>query len=290
MEPQLNKLVEASCNLESIGCGVNDKTLIYIIIMALPNALSMLKSILFNKDDMMLTSKVVISQILVDEEHRVHASGGTATAYFAKARKKPSRQGTGKGRDRDQDQNCGDHEWDNSEKCTHCNRTGHEVLECWMKKKDDEDKNKSSSAPKANSGSSGKSSNVKANVATVQDDVIHLFQASTADEDPTESAYTSHSDLSDKTLLDMWLIDSGASCIMCSHRHWFRQFTPLPKPIKVVLDDNSSIPATGSRQILVCMNTGNGYKSTVLQDMLYVPDLNGNLLSVSHFAHHRSEV
>jgi hypothetical protein len=33
MEPQLNKLVEASRNLKSIGCGVNDKTLAYIIIM-----------------------------------------------------------------------------------------------------------------------------------------------------------------------------------------------------------------------------------------------------------------
>jgi len=92
MEPQLNKLVEASCNLDSIGCGVNDKTLAYIIIMALPDALSMLKSILFNKDDTTITSEVVISQILVNEERRVHASGGTTTAYFAKAGKKP-RQG-----------------------------------------------------------------------------------------------------------------------------------------------------------------------------------------------------
>ena len=101
MEPQLNKLVKASHNLKSIGCRVNNKTLAYIIIMALPDALSMLKSILFNKDNMTLTSEVVISQILVDKECRVHASGGTATTYFTKAGKKPSRQGTGKGRDWD---------------------------------------------------------------------------------------------------------------------------------------------------------------------------------------------
>jgi|SRR6266850_176234 len=89
MEPQLNKLVEVSCNLNSISCSVNNKTLIYIIIMALPNTLSMLKSILFNKDNTTITSEVIISQILVDEEHRVHTSGGTMTTYFNKARKKP---------------------------------------------------------------------------------------------------------------------------------------------------------------------------------------------------------
>jgi len=38
------------------------------------------------------------------------------------------------------------------------------------------------------------------------------------------------------------------------------------------------------------MNTGNGYQNAVLQDALYVPDLNGNLLSVSHFACRRSEI
>src|SRR6266850_755653 len=92
IEPQLNKLVEASCNLDSISCSVNNKTLAYIIIMALSNTLSILKSILFNKDNTTITSEVVISQILVDKEHRVHASGSTVTAYFTKTGKKP-RQG-----------------------------------------------------------------------------------------------------------------------------------------------------------------------------------------------------
>jgi hypothetical protein len=38
--------MEVSHNLDSIGCGVNNKTLTYIIIMALPDMLLMLKSIL----------------------------------------------------------------------------------------------------------------------------------------------------------------------------------------------------------------------------------------------------
>ena len=67
MEAQLNKLIEANRNLTAIGCRVNDKTLAYIIIMAIPNSFSTLKSILFNKDNTSITD-AVIEQILVDKE------------------------------------------------------------------------------------------------------------------------------------------------------------------------------------------------------------------------------
>ena len=80
-----------------------------------------------------------------------------------------------------------------------------------------------------------------------QDNIVHLFCASIDPSPDVKSAFTSHSDLSDKELSDMWLINSGASCIMCSHCHWFRHFTPLLKPTKVILGNNSSIPATGTR-------------------------------------------
>ena len=77
---------------------------------------------------------------------------------------------------------------------------------------------------------------------------------------------------------------------MSSHCHWFHQFSSLPKPIKVILGNNSSIPATGQGRILVRMNTGDGHRNAVLQDVLYVPDLSGNLLSVSHFARRGAEM
>ena len=99
MEAQLNKLIKANRNLMAISCGINDKTLAYIIIMAIPNSLSTLKSILFNKDDTSITSDAVIEQILVNEKHRIHASGNIVTAYFAKAGKCPK-----PGSSRNQDQ------------------------------------------------------------------------------------------------------------------------------------------------------------------------------------------
>jgi len=161
MEPQIDKLVEVNRNLEAISCGVNDETLAYIIIMALPESLSTLKTILFNKDDATVTSEVIIAQILADEERRVHASGGTATAYFAKARKKGS---NGKIREKDKDK----------KKCSHCKKKGHEASECRKKKKDEEEKNNTSNAPKAtgSTGSSG-SSTIRANVASLPQSTAH---------------------------------------------------------------------------------------------------------------------
>ena len=68
MEPQLNKLVEANRNLETIRCGVNDKALAYIIVMALLDSLSTLQAILFNNNNVTITSEAVVAQILADEE------------------------------------------------------------------------------------------------------------------------------------------------------------------------------------------------------------------------------
>ena len=102
---------------------------------------------------------------------------------------------------------------------------------------------------------------------------------------PTAKARVEDVDLSGK-----WLIDSGASRIMCSNRHWLHQFPPLSPPIMITLGDNSTVPATGQGRIQVRMNTGGRYERAMLHDVLYVPDMGGNLLSVSHFARHGGEV
>jgi len=90
--------------------------------------------------------------------------------------------------------------------------------------------------------------------------------------------------LKDNDLHDSWVIDSGASHTM-SHRHeWFTTFTPLPKPISIVLGDNSTIAATGISSISALTFDGTCWAPALLQDILYVPSLHGNLLSVLHMA------
>jgi len=58
----------------------------------------------------------------------------------------------------------------------------------------------------------------------------------------------------------------------------------------VVLGDNSAIQATGVGRISVCMHAEGKSLPAVLQDILHVPELHGNLLLVLHFAKCGSEM
>ena len=289
MEPQIQKLIEADQNLQTIGCGVNDKNLAYIIIMALPDSLSTLQTILYNKDDQTITSEEVIALILADEERRIHSSGGTATAYYAKAGKRPN--GKSKGKDKDKDK----------KRCTYCTFRGHEAQECRKKKKDEEEKAASkaassgskSSTSGGSSGSSGTSgtSTAKANVAIAKNDVIRILDS---DPEPDDDETEIHCALAsrvgnDSDTADKWILDSGATRTMCSNRHWFHTFTRLPRPINVFLGDDYAIPATGQGRILIASDTGNK-KHWVLEDVLYVPKIKRNLLSVPQFMRRGAEL
>jgi len=77
---------------------------------------------------------------------------------------------------------------------------------------------------------------------------------------------------------------------MCSNREWFSQFTILASPVNIVLGNNSSILGTGTGRIAVQMLAGGKWIRAVLQDVLYVPELHGNLLSVSQLARRGADV
>ncbi|KAI0061978.1 hypothetical protein BV25DRAFT_1804481, partial [Artomyces pyxidatus] len=71
---------------------------------------------------------------------------------------------------------------------------------------------------------------------------------------------------------------------MSSQRHWFHQYQPLDVPRKVWLGDNRHILAHGTGRVPVLMQARGRWNKVILQDVLYVPDLHGNLLSVSALA------
>jgi len=109
------------------------------------------------------------------------------------------------------------------------------------------------------------------------------------DED-IERVYKTKAKLCQCNLQHRWLIDSGASWTMCSHRAWFSHFTPLSQHMRVILGDNSAILAIGSGWLSVQMFANGKWINSVLQDVLYVPDLHSNLLSVSHLVCCSAEV
>jgi gag-polypeptide of LTR copia-type len=280
IQGQIDQLKLTVRSLETAGFTLEDKWIAGLIIAKLPESYSMLKTIFSSVNDSQqhhISSNNIIDQILADEARRIRSLGEDMTAYFAKASKK------GKGRDKDRDRR------QDRKTCSHCSHIGHDVTECCKLKKEKEDKKKAKEkAAVASTSDSRASANSTAKAAMARvptDEVVRLFRA-TAVEQPyarIEHVHATKTTLEANDLHNNWLVDSGASHIMSSRHDWFRQYTPLAKPIKVVLGDDSAIPAVGIGCLFVQMHTGSQWIHAVLQDVLYVPDLHGNLLSVSHF-------
>ena len=301
MEPQIAEVVSIARQLTDIGFPITDQLLAGAIRIKLPESWNTLKTVLANTGGTAQTSKGVISQILAEEHRHVHAAGGDASAYFAKAAPKGKKK-RGK------------------KTCSYCKNKGHTASECRKREQEEKPSGSNSSSNGSSGKTSGKSSSGKSSKASSRssssrpsssrttdsarivaadsdsdsssdsDDTVQVFMArATLDED-VERVYKTKAELRQCNLQHGWLIDSGASRTMCSHRGWFSHFTPLSRHTRVVLGDNSAIPAVGSGRLSVRMFANGKWINSVLQDVLYVPDLHGNLLSVSHLVRRGAEV
>ena len=210
IEPQIAKLLQAARNLDSIGFGLADKVLTFIIVMALLESMSTLKTILYNTRGADLTCDSIVHQILIDEQRHIRTSGLASTAFYAKAAKTTKRSN-------EKMTKC----------CAHCNFHGHDILECRKLKSQQESKAPSNSkAPKALTAPN------TANVAAAQsengddsdNETIHLHMAVT----PIHAMTTVNNHaLAALNLTNKWIIDSGASQTMCLNHEWFHSFTVM---------------------------------------------------------------
>ena len=79
-----------------------------------------------------------------------------------------------------------------------------------------------------------------------------------------------------------WIIDSGATCHMCSNKKLFVDLQPLKQPMEVTLGDGHVLEAIGRGVVSLKMKLPNSVtRRCNVQDVLYVPALSYNLLSVS---------
>ena len=71
---------------------------------------------------------------------------------------------------------------------------------------------------------------------------------------------------------DSWIVDSGATCHICSNKKMFHELINIDIPQNVTLGDGRNIETT---------EVNGTYKSCILHDVLYVPELSYNLLSIA---------
>lgn len=143
--------------------------------------------------------------------------------------------------------------------CHHCGKVGHVKRNCHQFLSD-EKKSKSQGRQRAHQ-------------VTVKD---------TSESDgESDALMISHKVLS-TSATSKWIVDSGATCHMCSDSGLFESLKNLKHPIDVSVGDGRTLKATGRGIVSLNMNLPDGkLKKRKLIDVLYVPKLSYNLLSVS---------
>lgn len=143
-------------------------------------------------------------------------------------------------------------------RCNHCGRLGHIKKYCRSlkaEKKGQKEKSKKAAAATTHENSDSESSGLVAS---------HALSASNSIE---QSA---------------WIVDSGATCHMSHNRNLFSTLYQLQNPIDVMLGDGRALTATGRGEVVLNMILPNGEsKPCILHDVLLVPKLSYNLLSVA---------
>ena len=88
LQPQVDAIIYAAHQLESVGETITDSILGYLLVHRLPSSYSTLRTVLISSESPKFSSKWVADQIIAEEHHRISESSGSATMFFANAKTK----------------------------------------------------------------------------------------------------------------------------------------------------------------------------------------------------------
>jgi hypothetical protein len=255
MEPQLIAMRQKSHVLTSLGLTLEDTLVAIAMVISLPESYSTIRTILMSSEDK-LSPDTVVAQVLIEEKSRNNSTAQTALVAHMGGKGKGSRKD---GKDGNQ-----------LKKCSYCKKKGHIKDECRKLKAHQESKE---SKPTDSKSTEKKDGDLAAKVASVD----------VTDQPKAVCLYVAEALAERKSLLSRWIVDSGASSPMSSQRSWFHTYRDLIPPKKVWLGDEWYILATGFGQLHLDMMLENGQTClTIIRHAYYVPELSGNLISVSY--------
>ena len=82
--------------------------------------------------------------------------------------------------------------------------------------------------------------------------------------------------------INSWIVDSGATCHICCNKMMFSEMKIMDRSQTITLGDGRSIESTSQGTVKLKLQQPDGtYKRATLYDVLYVPELSYNLLSVT---------
>ena len=248
VQKHIKAMTEIFNSLSVIGDPVPEEDRVVHLLASLPDSYNMLVTALEANEDVpkmeSVTERLLHEERKLKQRAEVGASTSSESAMTGKQQTK--RKGP---------------------KCHHCGRFGHIRRNCkeWAGMKcDPSQKEDKSFKPKANRADVRRKDSSSSDSDCIGLMVNHMMSAS------------STSRLSD------WIVDSGATCHMCNDDKLFVELRSLKEPLEVTLGDGYAVEATGRGTVMLeVTSTGGKTSRCKLHEVLYVPDLSYNLVSVS---------
>ena len=241
VQDHIKEMTEIFDALSVIGAPVDEEDRVVYLLASLPDSYGMLVTALEANADVPKMD-VVTERLLHEERKSKERTGINGSRNEAMVGRNQARKGP---------------------RCHFCSRYGHIKRNCW-----DFAKSRGSSTRPGEKTTAGA---VKVNKTEVRDRDINKSKSMLVC-----SAMSACSDARGR-----WIVDSGATCHMCNDDMLFDKIHSLKEPSEVLLGDSHVLRAKGRGSVVVNMNLPDGDVECTLNDVLYVPELSYNLLSVS---------
>ena len=252
MITHINALRTLGEQLGAIGAGVSEDDMVITLLGSLPESYQYLIIALESRADT-LSWDFVTSRLLHEESKKKELENNSGVQNATNGNAFYTRGKNGKRAQMSNSRGA----------CHYCGESGHWIKECPKRMKENIEKQKVQSANIAN-GNKSHEENGKNH---------YLFMAKKS--------------IAQKSNDQVWYIDSGATQHMTSSKKFMSNYKNI-SPIDIHLADQRIVSAIGMGDILM-KSTVNG-KLGLLREVLYVPELEHNLFSVSMFTKSGNEV
>lgn len=251
MGTHLEKLSTMRTQLETIKQGPTDEVFIDRILQTLPAEYQKLKD---NWDYLHPSQRTVAElktrALKIEEENKHKEPSQAEQVFFAGRQRKFKSNETIEQRKK-------------NTKCAKCGHIGHWYRECKTKP---QNYVKSTQKPKRDSSKEPEDKPVTFMVGDLS-----------SDQGSSQIFIVSNEDT---PLKKLWIADSGATSHMCNQKAWFKECHLYEKPKSVSVGDSRPISVLGIGKVEVLCENGQKGSTATLEDVLLVPNLATNLLSI----------
>ena len=262
-----------SCDPKNV---ITDEQLSQAILNGLPGAYNSLVQAIESKDD--FTAEYVVKRIRIEHMRK------TARKETQKKEKEKEKEKTPKSERGLAAEHTTRKE---TRECFHCNKPGHLVKDCRTKKAElKKEAEKKKTDEKSESNSVEEKTKKKKKKAADTEISLSAYAYEPEPEDPGLAGITAFYATAVEVLevnvtttqrMKSFIVDSGATCHMSGNRSQFKNLRPLEKQINVQLGDLTDLKAEGRGDVPITL----GGKAATIKDVLYVPKLRKNLMSIT---------